>query len=193
MQGIRPIKSQKYAIVVGIKTGYFCCMQIFIKHISVLLLALAGSLSLCNLQDDFKITIYREYPAAGCTSGYLAVNDSIICYSLERPWKDNQQNISSIPTGVYSAILRYDHNDHWRIELLNVPNRTNIQIHIGNTIDDISGCILVGDRLGNDLCSIVAGTSTTAYAKLKNAFYGTDNPTSTPDKNISVEIKGPTQ
>jgi len=139
--------------------------------------------------EDFKVTIFREYPDHKCTSGYLAVNDNIICYTLEKPWRDNQQNISSIPADTYNGILRYDHNDHWRIELLDVPGRTHIQIHIGNTVDDISGCILVGDRLGPDLCTIVGGTSTPAYSKLKSAFYGTDNPTSTPDKNISVEIK----
>lgn len=140
--------------------------------------------------EDFKVTIFREYPDHKCTSGYLAVNDNIICYTLEKPWKDNQKNISSIPAGSYDGILRYDHSDHWRIELLNVPgNRTHIQIHVGNTVADVSGCILVGDKLGPDLCTIVGGTSKPAYNKLKSAFYGTDNPTSTPDKNISVEIK----
>jgi len=147
-----------------------------------------GSSLIQQQATDFKITIFRQYPSGQCTSGYLAVNDSIICHTLEKPWVDNQQNISSIPSGKYKGILRYDHSDHWRIELLNVPNRTYIQIHIGNTTDDISGCILVGDRLTSDLCSIVGGTSATAYQKLKNAFYGTSNPTSTPNKNISVEI-----
>jgi hypothetical protein len=172
------------------------------KRLKSLVCILVGSMIFCscgnkknynssNLNaEDFKITIFRQYPAAQCTSGYLAVNGNIICYTLEKPWRDNQQNVSSIPAGTYNAILRYDHNDHWRIELLDVPGRTNIQIHIGNTVDDISGCILVGDRLNPDLCSITGGTSATAYQKLKDAFYGTSNPTSTPDKNISVEITG---
>jgi hypothetical protein len=139
--------------------------------------------------DDFRLTIYRQYPDAKCTSGYLAVNDNIVSYTLERPWKENQQNVSSIPAGTYKAIVRYDHTDHWRVELLDVPNRTNVQIHIGNEVDESKGCILVGTKLGADLCSIVGGTSAPAYKKIKAAFYGTDNPTSTPDKNISVTIK----
>ncbi|WP_299582659.1 DUF5675 family protein [Mucilaginibacter sp.] len=140
--------------------------------------------------EDFKVTVFRQYPNNKCTSGYLAVNGNIICYTLEKPWIDNINNISSIPEGTYGGILRYDHSDHWRIELVGVPNRPNIQIHIGNVLDDTKGCILVGTALGPDLCSIKGGTSAPAYAKLKNAFYGTDNPTSTPDKNISVEIVG---
>ena len=139
---------------------------------------------------DFKISIFRQYPAAQCTSGYLAVNDSIICHTLERPWQDNTPNISSIPAGTYPAILRYDHNDHWRIELQGTEPRTNVQIHIGNSPDQTKGCILVGQKLSPDLCKIVAGTSAPAYAMLKKAFYGTNNPTSTPNKTISVEIVG---
>ena len=118
------------------------------------------------------------------------MNVKIICYTLEKPWQDNQQNISSVPAGTYNAVVRYDHSDHWRIELLNVPGREHIQIHVGNTLDEISGCILVGNKLGADLCTIVGGTSVTAYNKLRTAFYGTENPTSTPDKNITVEITG---
>ena len=60
--------------------------------------------------EDFKIAIFRQYPTAQSTSGYLAVNGNIICYKLEKPWKDNQKNISSIPAGIYNGILRYDHN-----------------------------------------------------------------------------------
>jgi hypothetical protein len=138
--------------------------------------------------DDFRISIYREYPGLRCTSGYLAVNGQIIVYTLERPWKDNQQNLSSIPAGTYPAILRYDHSDQWRIELQNVPGRSNIQIHIGNEPDQSKGCVLVGGKLGPDLCSIVGGTSAPAYAALKKAFYGTDSPNSTPDKTISVDV-----
>ncbi|HTB53220.1 MAG TPA: DUF5675 family protein [Ferruginibacter sp.] len=144
-----------------------------------------------DTDNEFKVTIFRQYPSGGCTSGYLAVNGKIICYTLELPWKDNQEDISSIPTGTYNAILRYDHSDHWRIELLDVPNsRTHIQIHVGNKLDNTKGCILVGDKLNANLCSIVAGTSLPAYQKLMTAFYGTITPDSTPDKTIIVEITG---
>ena len=136
--------------------------------------------------EDFVITIYRQYPGEKCTSGYLAVNDVIVAYTLERPWKDNQANISSIPTGAYKAKLRYDHKDHWRIELLDVPDRKNVQIHVGNEPDDSLGCILVGKKLGNDLCSLQQ--SAAAYKDLKKSFYGTEEPNSTPDKDIKIKI-----
>jgi hypothetical protein len=138
------------------------------------------------MSSDFALTVYRQYPSAGCTSGYLAVNDQIVCYTLERPWADNQQNISSIPAGTYDGALRYDHSDHWRIELQNVPGRTNVQIHVGNQPDESKGCILVGRKLGPTLCTLQ--DSALAYADLKSRFYGTDSPTETPDKQITVAV-----
>lgn len=141
-----------------------------------------------NSDSEFKITIYREYSDGKCTSGYLAVNGTIICYALERPWRDNQENVSSIPNGSYPAILRYDKSDHWRLQLENVPDRTGIQIHIGNQPNESEGCILVGATLDRDLCKIT--NSATAYGRLKKEFYGTDNPVRTPNKTITVIVTG---
>lgn len=116
------------------------------------------------------------------------MNKEIICYTLEKPWMDNQNNISSIPTGKYNAIIRYDHNDHWRIELKNVPNRDNVQIHIGNSVDDSKGCILVGlGHNGSDVCTLTK--STKAYLAIKKAFYGSETPTASPDLSIIVMIE----
>jgi hypothetical protein len=74
--------------------------------------------------EDFTLTIYRQYSDANCTSGYLAVNGTIIAYTLELPWQNNAPLISAIPGGKYSAILRYDHSDQWRIELEGVHKLT---------------------------------------------------------------------
>ena len=136
---------------------------------------------------DFKLTIARKFKNASCTSGYLAVNGEIIAYTLELPWQGNEPLISSIPDGTYGGILRYDHTDQWRIELTGVPGRTNVQIHTGNTPDDSEGCILIGLKLGDDLCSVV--DSKKAYESLRKAFYGSPNPASTPNKNITVVVE----
>jgi hypothetical protein len=135
----------------------------------------------------FVLTIARKHKTGSCTSGYLAVNGTIIAYTLELPYLNNKPLLSSIPDGRYAAILRYDHLDGWRIELSNVPRRTNIQIHTGNKTADSVGCILVGTALGADLCSISG--SKAAYASLRSSFYGSDNPVSTPDKSITVVVE----
>ena len=136
----------------------------------------------------FNLTISRQHRSAVCTSGYLAVNGRVIAYTVELPWRGNAPEISSIPAGSYPAHLRYDHADKWRIELDDVPGRTNVQIHIGNTTADIKGCILVGSSLSPSLCSVSG--SAAAYAALKTEFYGSANPTSTPDRTIRVVVEG---
>jgi hypothetical protein len=137
--------------------------------------------------SDFRLTVARMHRESKCTSGYLAVNGKIIAYTLELPWKGNAPLISSIPDGSYSAILRYDHPDKWRIELGGVPGRGNVQIHTGNAPDDSEGCILVGLNLGADLCSVLE--SKKAYKALRIAFYGSPNPLATPNKKITVIVQ----
>ena len=138
-------------------------------------------------QQNFDITIDRKSSTNKCTMGYLSVNDAVIGYSLELPWADNSNNISCIPVGTYTGILRYDKNDRWRIQLENVPNRTGVQIHIGNNTSQIKGCILIGEGANVDNCSVSG--SARGYSKLKEKFYGSANPNSTPDCNIVLTFK----
>jgi hypothetical protein len=149
-----------------------------------LLFFISGSTSFRPL----KINVERQYQTSSCTMGYLSVNSQIICYTLELPWKDNQNDISRIPKGTYKGIIRYDKPDGWRIQLEGVPNRPGIQIHVGNYTRDITGCVLVGKDADTNGCT-VSGSSE-AYNKLKNAFYGTPNPTSSPNVDILITFEG---
>jgi hypothetical protein len=132
----------------------------------ILIISLLLSAYLVKAQE---ITIYRQYASEGCTSGYLYVDGNLICYTLELPWRDNIGYISSIPKGTYKATIRYDKKDQWRIQLLGVPNRNGIQIHIGNYTSEIQGCVLVGSSVNVDGCSV--GGSGTAYEAMKLACY----------------------
>ena len=71
--------------------------------------------------------------------------------------------------------IRYDKKDHWRIELIGVPKRENIQIHIGNTTirnpkgEKNEGCVLVGTSVSLAGCRV--NDSAIAYGKMKTACY----------------------
>jgi len=64
--------------------------------------------------------------------------------TLELHWKDNQKNISCIPSGTYDAFKRQSPSRGVVFELKGTGHRTHIQIHAGNYYTDILGCVLVG-------------------------------------------------
>jgi len=69
-------------------------------------------------------------------------------WTLELPWKDNEKNVSCIPTGTYQLVLEYSNKYKKDLfELKSVPNRTEIKVHVGNYLSDIKGCILVGSDI----------------------------------------------
>lgn len=84
------------------------------------------------------------------TFGTLIRDDgTLVCQTLELPWRGNQHGISRIPAGSYKA-LRFNspHIGYELFQLANVPDRVGIDIHIGNTVKDTEGCILLGNRRG---------------------------------------------
>ena len=94
--------------------------------------------------------LFRYYRGKDVTLGVLW-DGSGLHRTLERPWKDNQQNQSCIPDGEYpynymphSSSGRYKGCYHVR----DVPGRFGILIHAGNVVDETKGCILIGDRIG---------------------------------------------
>jgi len=161
-------------------------MKILIYKI-LIIAVLAASAGYSEDEESFKITIDRKAASNDCTMGYLIVDNNVIAYTLELPWLDNQNNVSCIPLGTYKGILRYDNREKWRIQLEDVPNRDNVQIHIGNYTTDTKGCILIGNSADVNNCSVHA--STVAYEKFREAFYGSANPVSTPNKEILLTFK----
>ena len=70
---------------------------------------------------------------------------------IERPWVNNQRNVSCIPAGDYiarfmprSASGRYKNVFH----LQPVQGRSGILIHNGNLVDHSRGCLIIGRRRG---------------------------------------------
>ena len=76
--------------------------------------------------------------------GAMIEDDHVIVSTLERPNIYNIKDYSCIPEGSYIC-KRIDSPSHGNtFEVIDVPGRTDIQFHIGNTINDTKGCMLVG-------------------------------------------------
>lgn len=87
----------------------------------------------------------KSYP--DCTIGRMWCGQ-FTCFTLELPWLGNQQDISCIPNGIYRWKKRMSPNKGYEvIELIDVPNRQFIQIHIGNRTSQILGCVLTGEAI----------------------------------------------
>ncbi|MGL4296253.1 MAG: DUF5675 family protein [Aestuariivirga sp.] len=66
--------------------------------------------------------------------------------TLERPWLDNQAGVSCIPAGRYRCRRVRSPKFGITFEVCDVPGRSHILFHSGNTIEDTEGCILVGEE-----------------------------------------------
>jgi hypothetical protein len=102
-----------------------------------------------------NLLIIRDTFSENSTIGELFVNGERFCDTLELPWKNNVRNISCIPDGEYSVRLRYPREsatrDYLHLLVQDVPNRDYILFHRGNTANDTSGCILVGQGSQQDI------------------------------------------
>ena len=65
-------------------------------------------------------------------------------FTLEPRWLSNQPNRSCIPLGNYEIKRHIRPSGQPSILLLDVPRRTEILFHPGNTLRDTQGCILPG-------------------------------------------------
>ena len=97
----------------------------------------------------------------GATLGVLTINDKAEMLTLEDPWQLNERNISCIPEGRY-RIRNHNSPRFGKTYIVDdVPERSHILIHAGNTPKDTQGCILVGLQYGelNNQPAVLASRS----------------------------------
>lgn len=82
-----------------------------------------------------------------CSRGVLMIDGRFICMTLERPWLDNQPNISCIPPGHYTCRRVRSPRFGDTFEICDVPGRSHILFHAGNRPEDTLGCVLTGRTL----------------------------------------------
>jgi hypothetical protein len=102
-----------------------------------------------------ELLIERTYYKKG-TNGVLYVDGVAFCFTIELPWKGNQQCISCIPEGRYPVVKRSSKRFPSHLWVQDVPERELILFHPGNIAwKDLKGCIapvteLAGQGIGDD-------------------------------------------
>jgi hypothetical protein len=112
-----------------------------------------------------------------------------------------ENNTLKISPGTYKGLMRYysSHNfvqssqgrlntkGDFLLEVSGVMGRTNILLHSGNKPKHSQGCILLGPVNKGPDNSVFVNHNHPLY-KLRLAFYGTAEPISSPNINITITI-----
>lgn len=116
-----------------------------------------------------EVVVLRRYLKSNIgTIGNIIYKEEPIAVTLEHPFLDNRALVSCIPVGSY--LTKEDNSGRFKWWALNgVPNRSNIEIHQGNTLHDTLGCIIVG-KVGSERISnknFLIGQSLDTLKKMK--------------------------
>ena len=88
-----------------------------------------------------ELELIRTYHLAG-TNGKILLQDRLMMYSIELPWKDNRARGSCIPEGRYELAKRWSPKFDRHLLLMNVSGRKGILIHpANNALQELKGCI----------------------------------------------------
>lgn len=101
------------------------------------------------------LTLLRKNKTEHYTEGELFQGEKKLCDTLEdkvrviRNRQDKVIGYTAIPEGTYNVAWTYSPKFHRNMPLIEqVPWFSGIRIHSGNTAEDTSGCVLVGQKDG---------------------------------------------
>ena len=101
------------------------------------------------MSNETVLLLKRTHDNGIRTLGIARCGDNYF-YTLERPWKGNERYKSCIPPGQYRLSKYMRSSGKWSYAVHDVPGRSSILIHVGNDVEDTSGCILPGMRPHTD-------------------------------------------
>ena len=133
--------------------------------------------------DDIKL--YRYSTSKIDTLGILLIKNRFLGYILEDEFRDVKvKGDTRIKSGRYRLVinksespltLSYRKRFDWfkyHIMVENVPEFSNVYIHVGNTEKDTEGCLLIGDTANNNTVKQgFIGESVPAFERFYKEFY----------------------
>jgi len=91
--------------------------------------------------------IINRYYGKNQTIGHLIYKD-FKCFTIELPWLNNQSRISCIPEGEYTVIKHVSPKFGSCLWIQNVPDRSEILMHVGNYAGSLNPATGKSDLLG---------------------------------------------
>lgn len=118
------------------------------------------------------LEIVRIEKHSDCIRGVVKLEGVAVCKTLELPFNDNKTNVSAIPAGIYKGKPHHSPSRGEVFKILDVPGRTDILIHAGNTAKDTQGCVLIGQEYGELEGKTAVINSKAALADLRKHLAG---------------------
>ena len=106
------------------------------------------------------------------TFGVLRHGPVPFVLTLERPWQENQTGVSCIPAGQYRCRRVRSPKFGITFEVCDVPGRSHILFHAGNTLDETEGCILVGEEFSGTWDAPYLASSRRGFLELLSYLEG---------------------
>ena len=137
-----------------------------------------------HISETLFLERFISLPSA--TLGRLTLPNGFECYTLERGWRGNKRFVSCIPEGTYEL--------HWDLggkkkgcpQLIDVPNRSEINIHPANVSSELQGCIAPGLTWSWKAGSVYLERSRDAFSEIMR-YLKTTNPEE--DGTLTVSLK----
>lgn len=104
-----------------------------------------------------NITVKRHTCKKHSTVGSMHIDGTYFCDTLEDRVRRLPEEVkiwgkTAIPAGTYKIVMHDSPKFKRRLPmLLDVPYFTGILIHRGNKVEDTQGCILVGEKHGEEV------------------------------------------
>lgn len=110
------------------------------------------------------------------TFGVLMMDGTLpFAVTCERAWRNNEKQISCIPSGTYLCRRILSPKFGWTFQVMEVPDRSEILFHKGNVDDDSRGCILTGESFSTwDDGSVSVAQSGVAFDEFMERLRGRD-------------------
>ena len=121
-----------------------------------------------------KLKLVRVSEHNDATLGVLCLDARPIAVTLEDKWRDNERMVSCIPTGHYKVKRHISPKFGECFKVIEVPERSEILIHAGNTHKDTHGCILLGLQFGTIGTEAAILSSRAAVANFMTLMIGVD-------------------
>ena len=120
-----------------------------------------------------KAKLTRVISTKQGTKGTFQLNGlAPLLFSMENPWRDNVKVESCIPCGVYQCELVNSPRFGPSYMVKDVPGRSHILFHAGNSPDDTDGCILLGKSADMDVPAMWVGNSKPAMQHFRDTLQG---------------------